>query len=86
MSDEQIAAPQTHQVQPQPTPVTPADEDLLKRLTEPRQVGGLPESKPPVTQPTQNEPSPAQPDKNILDELSGRSKPSDTQNGDSSNA
>ena len=83
LSDDQITAPQTHQVQPQPTPVTPADEDLLKRLTE---QAGSPEPKPAVTQPTPTKPLPQQPDKNILDELSGRSKPSDTQHGDSSNA
>jgi len=83
LSNDQAAAPDTRQVQPQPTPVTPADEDLLKRLTE---QAGSPEPKPAVTQPTQTKPSPPQPDKNILDELSDRSKPSDTQHGDSSNA
>jgi len=83
LSNDQAAAPDTRQVQPQPTPVTPADEDLLKRLTE---QAGSTEPKPAVTQPTQTKPSPPQPDKNILDELSDRSKPSDTQHGDSSNA
>jgi ABC-2 type transport system ATP-binding protein len=83
LSNDQAAAPDTRQVQPQPTQVTPADEDLLKRLTE---QAGSPEPKPAVTQPTQTKPSPPQPDKNILDELSDRSKPSDTQHGDSSNA
>jgi ABC-2 type transport system ATP-binding protein len=83
LSDDQAAAPDTRQVQPQPTPVAPADEDFLRGLTE---QTGSPEPKPAVTQPTQAKPSPAQPDKNILDELSGHSKPSDTQPGDSTNA
>jgi ABC-2 type transport system ATP-binding protein len=81
--DDQAPAIDTRQVQPLPAPVTPVDEDLLRRLT--GQTGSQ-ESKPAVTQPTQTKPSPAQPDKNILDELSGHSKPSDTQSGDSTNA
>ena len=84
-SDEQTATTDTQNVQPQPAPATPADEDLLNRLTE--QV----DSKPVTTQPTQAKPEPAisdQPDKSILDELTGRPSP-DKKNahpGDSANA
>ncbi len=84
-SDEQTATTDTQNVQPQPAPATPADEDLLNRLTE--QV----DSKPVTTQPTQAKPEPAisdQPDKSILDELTGRSNPDkkNTHPGDSANA
>ena len=84
-SDEQTATTDTQNVQPQPAPATPADEDLLNRLTE--QV----DSKPVTTQPTKAKPEPAisdQPDKSILDELTGRPSP-DKKNahpGDSANA
>ncbi|MGA2173187.1 MAG: ATP-binding cassette domain-containing protein [Sedimentisphaerales bacterium] len=70
-SADEIAAPSTQQVKPRPAPVPPADEDLLKRLTE--QTG--PVELKPVAQPTQTKPSPAQPEqmnKDILDELTGR--------------
>jgi hypothetical protein len=65
--------------------VTPADENLLNRLTE--QI----DSKPVTTQPTQAKPEPAisdQPDKSILDELTGRPLPDkkNTHPGDSANA
>jgi ABC-2 type transport system ATP-binding protein len=84
-SDEQTATADTQNVQPQPVPATPADENLLNRLTE--QV----DSKPVTTQPTQAKPEPAisdQPDKSILDELTGRSNPDkkNTHPGDSANA
>ena len=84
-SDEQTATTDTQNVQPQPAPATPADEDLLNRLTE--QV----DSKPVTTQPTQAKPEPAisdQPDKSILDELTGRPSPDkkNTHPGDSANA
>jgi len=84
-SDEQTAATDTQNIQPQPVPATPADENLLIRLTE--QV----DSKPVTTQPTKAKPEPAisdQPDKSILDELTGRPSP-DKKNvhpGDSANA
>jgi ABC-2 type transport system ATP-binding protein len=82
-SDEQAAATDTQNVRPQPA--TPTDENLLNRLTE--QV----DSKPVTTQPTKAKPEPAksdQPDKSILDELTGRPSP-DKKNahpGDSANA
>jgi len=84
-SDEQAANTDTQNVQPQPVPATSADENLLNRLTE--QV----DLKPVTTQPTKAEPEPAksdQPDKSILDELTGRPSP-DKKNahpGDSANA
>ena len=84
-SDEQTATTDTQNTQPQPAPATPADEDLLNRLTE--QV----DSKPVTMQPTKAKPEPAtsdQPDKSILDELTGRPLP-DKKNahpGDSANA
>ncbi|MGD1042562.1 MAG: ABC transporter ATP-binding protein [Sedimentisphaerales bacterium] len=84
-SDEQTAATDTQNIQPQPVPATPADENLLIRLTE--QV----DSKPVTTQPTKAKPEPAisdQPDKSILDELTGRPSPDkkNTHPGDSANA
>ncbi len=87
-SDEQTATTDTQNAQPQPAPATPADENLLNRLTE--QV----DSKPVTTQPTQAKPEPAisdQPDKSILDELTGRflTRLADKKNahpGDSANA
>ncbi|MGA2323831.1 MAG: ATP-binding cassette domain-containing protein [Sedimentisphaerales bacterium] len=85
-SDEQTATTDTQNTKPQPVPATPADEDLLNRLTE--QV----DSKPVTTQPTKAKPEPAtsdQPDKSILDELTGRPSPDKKKNthpGDSANA
>jgi len=84
-SDEQPATTDTQNVQPQPVPATPADENLLRQLTEQA------DSKPVTTQPTQAKPEPAksdQPDKSILDELTGRSNPyrKNVHPGDSSNA
>jgi ABC-2 type transport system ATP-binding protein len=84
-SDEQAASTDTQNVQPRPVPATSADENLLNRLTE--QV----DSKPVTTQPTKAKSEPAisdQPDKSILDELTGRPSP-DKKNahpGDSANA
>ena len=84
-SDERTVSADTQTVQPQPSPVSATDENLLKQLTEQE------DSKPLTTQPTQTKPAPAQsdqPDKSILDELTGRSSP-DTKKahpGDSSNA
>ena len=89
MPAEKISVSQTYQVQPKPAPVPSTDENLLKNLTEP---SGSPEPKPVVTQPPKVEPTPAVPDKNILDELTGRRSPdkpqksSDTRSGDSTNA
>ena len=84
-SDEQPATTDTQNVLPQPVPATPADENLLRQLTEQA------DSKPVTTQPTQAKPEPAksdQPDKSILDELTGRSNPyrKNVHPGDSSNA
>ena len=79
-SGNKTATTDTQNVKAQPAPS--ADENLLKQLTEQA------DSTPVITQPTQPKPSPAQsdlPDKNILDELTGRSSP-DKKNGDSSNA
>ena len=84
-SDEQTATTDTQNVQPQPALAPPADENLLRQLTEQA------DSKPITTQPTQAKPEPAksdQPDKSILDILTVRSDP-DTKKanpGDSSNA
>ncbi|MBE3144400.1 MAG: hypothetical protein IMZ61_10820, partial [Planctomycetes bacterium] len=83
--DEQTATTDTQNVQPQPAPATPADENLLNRLTEQA------DSKPVITQPTKAKPEPAisdQPDKSILDELTGRPSPDkkNTHPGDSANA
>ncbi len=84
-SDERPAVTDTQQVKSQPAPLSLADENLLKELTE--QV----DSKPVVTQPTQTEPAseqPDQPNKSVLDELTGRSNPcrKNVHPGDSSNA
>jgi ABC-2 type transport system ATP-binding protein len=84
-SDERTAAPDTQTVQPQPLPVTVADKNLLRQLTEQA------DSKPVITQPAQKKPEPSQsgqPNKSILDELTGRSSPDTkkTSPGDSTNA
>jgi ABC-2 type transport system ATP-binding protein len=74
------ATTDTQSVKSQPAPE--ADENLLKQLTEQT------DSTPVITKPAQTKPAPPQsesPDKNILDELTGRSSP-DKKNGDSSNA
>jgi len=52
--DEQTVNPDTKTVQPQPSPVSVADENLLRQLTEQAN------SKPITTQPTQIKPAPAQ--------------------------
>jgi ABC-2 type transport system ATP-binding protein len=93
MSAEQISAFQTQKVQPaspakrgepKPAPVPSTDENLLRRLTE---EDGLPQLKSVVTQPQKTEPSPSQPDKNILDELAGHESPDKKQKlGDSPDA
>lgn len=77
---ENLAAAGMHQVQPEPVS-TPADEDLLRRLTE-QAASAEPK---PVAQPGQVKPSPEKVNKDILDELSGRksNKSSDNQPGDS---
>jgi ABC-2 type transport system ATP-binding protein len=79
-----LAAAGTHRVQQEPVS-TPADEDLLRRLTE---QAASAEPKPVAAQPEKVKPSPEQVNKDILDELSGRSKsdkqkPSDIGSGDS---
>ncbi len=84
-SDEQPATIDTQNVRPQPVPATPADENLLRQLTEQA------DSKPVTTQPTQAKPEPAksdQSDKSILDELTDRSNPyrKNVHPGDSANA
>jgi ABC-2 type transport system ATP-binding protein len=82
-------APDTRQVKPQAVPAAQADEDLLKKLTEQTDSAS---SKQVITQPSRPQPSIEQVNKDILDELSGRSKsdkppkPSDTNSGDSSDA
>jgi ABC-2 type transport system ATP-binding protein len=71
-SDEQTAAPDTTTVQSQPLPVSAADEKLLKQLTETADL------KPITAQPAQAETiteQTGQPNKTILDELTGRSSP-----------
>jgi len=85
-SDERPAVPDTQQVKSQPASLSPADENLLKELTEQA------DSKPVVvTRPTQTKPASSQsdqPNKSILDELTGRSN-ADTKSahpGDSANA
>jgi ABC-2 type transport system ATP-binding protein len=84
-SDERTVTPNTRTVQQQPLHITEADENLLKQLTAEADL------KPVITQPTQTKPAPAQsnqPNKSILDELTGRSDP-DTKKippGDSANA
>jgi len=84
-SDERTVTPDTQTVQPQSLPVSVADENMLRQLTEQA------DSKPITTQPTQDKPQPAksdQPDKSILDELTGRPSPDkkNTHPGDSANA
>jgi ABC-2 type transport system ATP-binding protein len=84
-SDERTVTPDTQTVQPQSLPVSVADKNLLRQLTEQA------DSKPITTQPTQTKPAPAQsdqPDKSILDELTGRPSPDkkNTHPGDSANA
>jgi len=84
-SDERTVTPDTQTVQPQSLPVSVADENLLRQLTEQA------DSKPITTQPTQAKPEPAksdQPDKSILDILTVHPNP-DTKKanpGDSANA
>jgi ABC-2 type transport system ATP-binding protein len=84
-SDEKKVTADTKTVQPQHSPVSAADENLLKQLTEQE------DSNPITTQPTQTKPASEQsdqPNKNILDELTGRSSP-DKKNanpGDSAHA
>jgi ABC-2 type transport system ATP-binding protein len=85
LPDEQAVKADTKTVQPQPSPVSVADENLLRQLTEQK------DSKPITTQPTQTKPAPAQsdqPNKSVLDELTGRSNPyrKNVHPGDSSNA
>jgi ABC-2 type transport system ATP-binding protein len=83
--DEKTVNADTKAVQPQPSPVSAADENLLKHLTEQT------DSKPITTQPTQTKPASSQsdqPNKSVLDELTGRSS-SDKKNanpGDSAHA
>jgi ABC-2 type transport system ATP-binding protein len=81
-SENMFDAAGTHQLQPQPASAAPADEGLLRRLTE---QAASAEPKPVVKQPGQTKPSPEQVNKDILDELSGRksNKSSDNQPGDS---
>jgi ABC-2 type transport system ATP-binding protein len=80
-SDARTAAADTQKVKSQPVGAAPANEDLLKQLTVQE------DSTPVITKPAQSKPAPAKPDlpnKNILDELTGRSP--DKRNGDSSDA
>jgi ABC-2 type transport system ATP-binding protein len=75
----------TQTIKPQSVPAASVDENLLKQLTE------QPDLKSAVVQPVQPKQEPAkteQPNKNILDELTGRPSPDtkSTQAGDSANA
>ena len=58
-SDERPAVTDTQQVKSQPAPLSPADENLLKELTEQA------DSKPVVIQPTQTKPAPRNPTSRI---------------------
>ena len=81
-SDAQAGAAETQTVKSQPAPQIAASEDLL------RQLAANEDSTPVNTMPAQTKqvlPEPEQPNKNILDELTGRSSP-DEKNGDSLNA
>jgi len=87
LSAETADEPHTHTLKPQPVATQP-DENVLHRLTE-----EVAEPKPVAPQPAPTGPAEVpQPDKNILDELSGRDgadntkKSLDTQPGDSADA
>jgi ABC-2 type transport system ATP-binding protein len=83
VQQDRPASTETRHVGPKPAPLT--DEDLLRKLTQKEEA---PEVKPVMPEPAPQEQLPAQPDKNILDELTGRHEDDNKGNhqGDSGNA